>query len=66
MPPSREYDYFKLSGYPIGSTESAQIVEPDSKLELPLGSIATLRFVDPDDDYRYECRRKWSEETQQE
>jgi hypothetical protein len=62
MPQGREYDYFEIIGYPISSPELAQIFEPDSKVELPLGSIATFRFVDPDDDYRYECRWKWSEE----
>ena len=62
MPQGREYDYFEIIGYPISSPELAQIFEPDSKVELPLGSIATFRFVDPDEDYRYECRWKWSEE----
>ena len=63
MPQGREYDYFKISGYPIGSPELAEIVEPDTKVELPFGSIATFRLVNPKPDYRYECRWKWSQES---
>lgn len=61
MPQGREYDYFEISGYPIGSPELAQIIEPDTRVELPIGAIATFRLVNPKADHRYECHWKWSQ-----
>ncbi len=61
MPEGRQYDYFQIIGHPIGNPEQARTVDADTKVELPLGSLATFRFVDPDDEYRYECHWKWNE-----
>ena len=63
MPEGRAYDYFEISGYPLGKPELAQTVEPDTKVELPLGSLATFRLINPQANYRYECRWKWNEQS---
>jgi predicted acylesterase/phospholipase RssA len=59
MPEGRTYDYFEMSSFPIDAPEAARVFIPDSKIELPLGSIAMFRIIDPDTKYRYECRWKW-------
>jgi predicted acylesterase/phospholipase RssA len=59
MPTDREYDRFDIVRYPIGNIELAESVSPLAHVELPIGAIATLRFVQPEQNYRYECRWRW-------
>jgi predicted acylesterase/phospholipase RssA len=59
MPTDRVYDKFEIIRYPIGKFGSAEFVTPDSQIELPIGSIATFRLLNPTVDYRYECRWRW-------
>ena len=37
-------------------------IDPDTQVELPAGAIATFRIVDPQEEMRYECRWKWTDE----
>ncbi len=60
MPQDRTYDRLALSSYPTGQPHLAHAVVPDTTVELPLGSIATFRFISPEADRRYECRWRWS------
>ena len=53
-----------MSSYPVGKPQLAQVVVPDTTVELPLGSIVTFRFVNPQADYRYECRWRWAKESE--
>jgi len=62
LPTGRSYDYFEISGFPVGKPELAKTVVPDTTVELPLGAIATFQLINPRADHRYECRWKWSEE----
>ena len=59
MPQDREYERFQISGYPIDRPDLLEIIEPTSKVELPVGSIATFQIINPKEAYRYECRWKW-------
>ena len=59
MPVGRAYDDFEIAGYPLGKPELAQIIVPETSVELPYGSIVTFRMINPEDNYRYECRWKW-------
>ena len=61
MPKGRTYDFFELSGHPIGHPELTKIVIPNSKVELPFGSIAAFQLMNPNANYRYECRWKWQQ-----
>ena len=56
LPLGRQYDEFALSSYPVGKPQLAQVVVPETTVELPLGSIAMFRFINPPPAYRYECR----------
>ena len=60
MPPGRTYDELQIIGYPIDNPDMVQAIEPENKVDLPLGSIATFQLIDPEFDYRYECRLKWT------
>lgn len=64
MPEDRQYESFEVSGYPIGQPELAQLVVPHSRVELALGSIVTFRLINPEANYRYECRWTWQEMSQ--
>ena len=59
MPVGRAYDYFEITSFPLGKPELAQTIVPETSVELPYGSIATFRLINPEDNYRYECRWKW-------
>jgi len=60
LPDDRVYDFFELSRFPIGQPDHYEIVEPNSKVELPLGSIATFQMINPQENYRYECQLNWA------
>ena len=60
LPVDLEYDFFEISGHPLGSPELAKAVSPSTQASLPLGSIATFRLINPSAGYRYECRWRWS------
>ncbi|MFV2067411.1 MAG: patatin-like phospholipase family protein [Pirellulales bacterium] len=60
MPVGRQYEYFQISGHPLGKPESSELVVPNAQVELPFGSIATFQLINPKENYRYECRWKWS------
>jgi hypothetical protein len=62
LPEGRNITSFEVSGYPIDQPELAQIVAPHSTVQLPFGSIATFRLINPDADCRYECSWTWSDE----
>jgi predicted acylesterase/phospholipase RssA len=64
MPIGRRYDFFEISGFPIDHPELAKTIVPDTTVDLPLGAIATFRLINPKADHRYECRWKWSEDTE--
>ncbi len=59
MPRDREHDQFQIVRYPIGQFDAAEHVKPDSHVELPIGSIATFRLLNPTKNYQYECRWRW-------
>ena len=59
MPLDRDHKHFEIVRYPIGKFEQAQPVTPDSQVELPIGSIANFRLLNPEKNYRYECRWRW-------
>jgi predicted acylesterase/phospholipase RssA len=61
MPPGRSYDVFEISGYPIGHREKETIITPNSQVELPFGAIATFQLINPQHNYRYERRWRWSD-----
>ncbi|TWU13366.1 Patatin-like phospholipase [Symmachiella macrocystis] len=61
MPEGRTYNSFEVSSFPIGRPDQVELVVPDSKVELPFGSIATFRLINPDADHRFECRWTWTE-----
>jgi hypothetical protein len=61
LPKDRSFESFQVSGYPIDQPELAQIVAPHSTVQLPFGSIATFRLINPDADFRYECSWTWSD-----
>ncbi|QDV61470.1 patatin-like phospholipase family protein [Crateriforma conspicua] len=60
MPENRNYENFEISGWPIDAPELAEPIDPTTKVELPIGSIATFQLINPRDNFRYECRWKWS------
>jgi hypothetical protein len=64
MPKDRTYDHFEISGFPIDQPELSQTVIPTTTVELPIGSIATFQLINPKNNYRYECRWKWSDTTE--
>ena len=61
MPVGRNYEYFEIIGFPVGQPELAQTIEPDTTVEVPYGSIAMFRMINPEHNYRYECRWKWAD-----
>lgn len=60
LPENRGYEYFEISGHPIGKPELTESVNPSTKVNLPFGAIATFRLINPEANYRYECRWRWS------
>ncbi len=64
MPEGRLYNSFEVSSFPIGEPDKAQLVVPDSKVEIPFGSIAMFRLIHPDANHRYECRWSWIDESE--
>ena len=52
MPQGRQYEYFEIAVYPIGEPEQAEIIEPDSNVELQLGELAMYRQINPKGNYR--------------
>jgi len=61
LPENRQYESFEVSGYPVDHPELAQVVVPHSRARIALGSIATFRMINPDLNYRYACRWKWTD-----
>lgn len=59
MPTDRSFESLEVVGHPIGSPDQAKFVVPDSLVELPYGSIAMFRLIDPDSNYSYQCRWRW-------
>lgn len=61
MPLDRGHKHFEIVRYPIGQFEAAEPVSPDSRVELPIGEIANFQLVNPEQNYRYECRWRWNQ-----
>ena len=61
MPEGRTYKSFEVISFPIDQPDRAELIVPDSKVELPFGSIAMFRLINPDADHRFECRWTWTE-----
>ncbi|MGY8769298.1 MAG: patatin-like phospholipase family protein [Pirellulales bacterium] len=59
MPTNRAYEGFEIIGYPIDDPGHIEVIEPSTKVELPLGSIATFQLINPKPKYHYECRWRW-------
>ena len=62
MPEGREYDSFQVSGHPVGQPGETQTVVPHSTVQLPFGSIATFRMINPTARFCYECRWTWTDD----
>lgn len=62
MPEDRSYKDFQIIGFPIDQPELRTIIEPTSKVELPVGAIATFQIIEPKSNFRYECRWKWGDD----
>lgn len=60
MPGGRTYNSFEVTSFPIGKPDHAKLIVPDSKVELPFGSIATFQLINPEADHRFECRWRWT------
>ncbi|MCO8122386.1 patatin-like phospholipase family protein [Stieleria sp. TO1_6] len=59
LPEGRDHDQFALNRYPIDHPEQVELVQATMTVELPIGSIATFELINPESDYRYECRWRW-------
>ena len=59
MPQGRHYDSFEISKFSLDESDSPEEVVPTVKVELPLGSLVTFQLINPDANYRYECRWQW-------
>ncbi|MFK7776756.1 MAG: patatin-like phospholipase family protein [Gimesia sp.] len=62
MPEGHSYEYFEVSRYLDDDPDKVYAVTPDVKVELPYGSIATFRLINPESKSRYECRWSWQDD----
>jgi predicted acylesterase/phospholipase RssA len=61
MPEGRTFDHFEIKGFPIDQPEKAQVINPTTTVELPIGSIVTFQLINPRHEFRYECSWNWSD-----
>jgi len=59
MPEGHTYKHIEVSRYSLDNPDMIYSVTPDVKVELPIGSIATFRLINPELKSRYECRWNW-------
>ena len=61
MPDGHTYKNLEVSRHALDNPDLIYSVTPDVKVELPFGSIATFRLINPETKSRYECRWVWQE-----
>ncbi len=61
MPDGHIYKDLEVSRYLIDDPDIIYSVTPDAKVEIPRGSIATFRLINPEVKSRYECRWNWQD-----
>lgn len=61
MPEGRRYESLEMSKHSIDNPNAPEEVVPTVQVEMPLGSLITFQLVNPDANYLYTCRWKWSE-----
>ncbi|MDF1747228.1 MAG: hypothetical protein P1V19_26295 [Gimesia sp.] len=61
MPDGHTYKDLEVSRYLLDNPDMIYSVTPDVKVEMPHGSIATFRLINPEVKSRYECRWNWQD-----